>query len=288
MRLGRVRKLKLRWKLIISVFLILESVAIFWPDILVLAPSRHHIDAGTAQSRLLPAESGRELEVYVDRSPACGRKEPKAFVLEFCGNGYRAESATALVAHNRWGEFPVEVWCLNYPGSGRSSGSAKMAAIPPAALAAYDALKQVAGERPIFVEANSLGSVPAIYVASQRPAAGVIVQNPPPLKELLLGRFGWWNLWLMATPVAMQVPDEMNLLTVAPHIPPTMPTLFIQALGDSYVPPAYQNDIINACHGLKTILHVPGIGHNDGVPGEYEVQVQSWIRQLWSRRVKSE
>jgi pimeloyl-ACP methyl ester carboxylesterase len=226
------------------------------------------------------------LEVYVDRSPACGQGEPKAYVLEFCGNGYRAENATAYMAHHRWESFPVEVWCLNYPGSGRSGGAAKMAAIPPAALAAFDALKQVAGERPIFVEANSLGSVPAIYVASQRPAAGVIVQNPPPLKELLLGRFGWWNLWLMATPVAMQVPDDMNLIAVAPHVPPTMPTLFIQALGDSYVPPAYQNDVIDVYRGLKTILHVPGIGHNDGVPGEYEAQVQEWIRRLWQKTIQ--
>jgi pimeloyl-ACP methyl ester carboxylesterase len=248
-------------------FLIVEALAIFWPDVLVLAPSRHHI------------------EVFVDRSPACGQAGPKAFVLEFCGNGYRAEQTTAYAAHHRWLELPVEVWCPNYPGSGRSSGSARMAAIPPAALAAYDALKQVAGERPIFVEANSLGSVPAIYVASQRPAAGVIVQNPPPLKELILGRFGWWNLWLMATPVAIQVPDEMDLITVAPRVPPTIPTLFIQSLGDSYVPPTYQNDVIEVYRGLKTILHVPGIGHNDGVPGEYELQIQIWLRHLWEKAV---
>jgi pimeloyl-ACP methyl ester carboxylesterase len=284
---GRKRKiLKRTLKAFIAIFVIAEIVAIGWPDFLVLRPSRHFIDPASATSRLVETGGG-QLEVLVDRSPACGQAEPKAFVLEFCGNGFRAEQAAAYMAKHRWRDFPVEVWCLNYPGSGRSSGSAKMAAIPPAALATYDAIRQIAGSRPIFVEANSLGSVPAIYVASQRPAAGVIVQNPPPLKELIVGRFGWWNLWLLATPVAVQVPNDMNLLTVAPHIPPTMPTLFIQALGDSYVPPAYQNDIINACRGLKTILHVPGIGHNDGVPDEYETKVQAWIRHLWENTIQN-
>lgn len=275
---------KRRWKFLLFCLLLMEAAVIIWPDAIVLAPSRHAIDPGSAVPRMV-AMGGEQLEVYVDRSPACGEEEPRAFVLEFCGSGYRAEEATSYIANNRWKDFPVEVWCLNYPGSGKTTLPAKLSAIPPAALATYDALKAVAGDRPIFIEANSLGGVPALYVASRRPTAGVIVQNPPPLKQLIMGRFGWWNLWLLATPVALQVPLEMNAPEIALQVPAGVPALFIQAMGDTYIPPAYQNRVIDAYAGVKTLLQVPAIGHNDGLPGEYEGRVQGWIREQWKQSI---
>jgi len=38
-------------------------------------------------------------------------------------------------------------------------------------MATYDALRKQAGIRPIFLTGNSLGSTPALYVATQRPCA---------------------------------------------------------------------------------------------------------------------
>jgi len=223
----------------------------------------------------------KQVEVYVDRSPACGEDEPKAFVLVFLANGWRAEQFAAAIAANRWHEFPVEVWCENYPGHGKSTGSAKMKDIPPAALASYDALRERAGNRPIFLGANSLGCISALYVAGQRPVSAVIVQNPPPLRRLILSKFGWWNLGLVAGPVALSVPHDMNLPDTVSQVPATIPALFIQAMDDTYILPSWQNLIIDAYAGPKTILHVPGIGHNDGVPPDYETQVQAWIRTRW-------
>jgi hypothetical protein len=40
-------------------------------------------------------------------------------------------------------------------------------------------------------------------VAANRPCAGLVLTNPPPLRNMILQRFGWWNLWLLATPVAL-------------------------------------------------------------------------------------
>ena len=134
---------KKRGKYYLIAFVCLEMFIILYgcADELVLRPSRHQKDAGTARSQKIATAAG-ELEVYVDRSPACGDAEPKAYVLEFCGNGTRAEDVTAWLAGDRWKQFPVEIWCLNYPGYGQSEGKARLQDIPPAALMTYDRLKQ--------------------------------------------------------------------------------------------------------------------------------------------------
>jgi len=31
-----------------------------------------------------------------------------------------------------------------------------------------------------------------------------------PLKQLIVGEYGWWNLWLAAKPVAWQLPNSLD------------------------------------------------------------------------------
>ena len=45
--------------------------------------------------------------------------------------------------------------------------------------------------RPIILAGNSLGGAVALYVASKRPAAAMILQNPPPLQRMILQKYGW-------------------------------------------------------------------------------------------------
>lgn len=276
---------KRRWKAYLILLLCAEALVFLagCANKLVLFPTTEPRNAGSARPYMLMLEGGRQLEIFTDRSPACGEGEPKAYVLEFCGNGTRAEDITAWVANQRWRQWPVEVWCVNYPGYGRSTGPARLADIPPAALAVYDALKAVAGDRPIFLEANSLGSTVAMYVATKRPTPGIVMQNPPPLRRLILGRHGWWNLWLLAGPVAVQIPPELNAPSVAPDC--TVPAIFLMSGGDTIIPPGYQQIVHDAYGGPKTIVTVPNIDHNDGVPSEYERKVRAWIGELWDKTV---
>ena len=160
---------------------------------MLLHPSRHPIDAGAAV-RLTVPHDGRQIEVWSARSPAlAGGGQPRAYVLEFCGNATRAEEIAQFVAQ-RWQKHPVEVWVMNYPGFGGSEGRARLASVVPSAMATFDELARRAGGRPIFIEANSMGTVPALRVAASRPVAGLVLQNPPPLRRLILRRYGWWNL----------------------------------------------------------------------------------------------
>src|SRR5688500_4656842 len=173
---------------------------------LILPPTPAPLVASGTEPKTI-VRDGLALEAYVARSPATGGGEPRAFVLRFTGGD--ASGAAAFTA-TRWGRRPVEVWTVNYPGYGGSAGPRRLSAMTSAAVAAYDELKAVAGDRPIFLEGFSLGTVPALSLAARRPVAGVVVQNPPPLRQLVLGRHGWWNLWLVAGPVALGIPSDLD------------------------------------------------------------------------------
>ena len=130
---------------------------------------------------------------------------------------------------------------------------------------ANDQLKQVAGGRPIIVDGFSLGTVPALAVAAQRPVSGVIIQNPPPLRELIIGGHGWWNLWLLAGPVAAQIPHELDSVNNAKMV--HAPAIFLLAEEDEIVASRFQQLVVNAYAGEKRIIHFRGAHHNDPIEG---------------------
>ena len=246
---------------------------------MLLHPSRHAIDAGDAV-RLTVPHSDRAIEIWSARSPALAQgAEPRAFVLEFCGNATRAEEIAQFVAQ-RWQKHPVEVWVMNYPGFGGSEGRAELRTIAPSAMATYDALARRASGRPIFVEANSMGTVPALHVAAARPAvAGLVLQNPPPLRRLILGRYGWWNLWLAAGPIALQVPRELDSLATARRI--RAPAIFLVSGRDALVPPKYQQLVIDAYAGPKQVIRMRDMTHWQPVSGDAEQRLADEIDRLW-------
>src|SRR5205814_930955 len=79
-----------------------------------------------------------------------------------------------------------------------------------AGLAAFDALKAKADDKPIYVFGASIGSAVALHVAANRDVRGLVLHNPPPLRQIILRNYGWWNLWLLAGPVALQIPRDLD------------------------------------------------------------------------------
>ena len=205
---------------------------------------------GDGSPRLeFPHEDG-VIEVFHARSPGALSAEPRAFVLRFTGDANQAAKFTA----SRWRDWPVEAWVVNYPGYGGSAGPRTLRHLADAALAAYDAIRTAAGGRPIILEGFSLGTVPALYVAANRPVAGLILQNPPALRQVIL-RNGWWNLWLLAGPVAWSVPDELDSLANSKKC--AAPAVFLIAEKDSTVPPDVQRGVFAAYAGLKRLIVQP-------------------------------
>lgn len=105
-----------------------------------------------------------------------------------------------------------------------------------------------------------MGTTAALAIAAQRPVAGLILQNPPPLRQMLLRQFGWWNLWLLAGPLARKIPTELDSIgnARAAHAP----AIFLLAEEDEVVAPRYQALVVKAYAGEKRIIHLPGASHN--------------------------
>jgi pimeloyl-ACP methyl ester carboxylesterase len=252
-------------------------------DQLILYPTTHPLDSPGLSRLEVPSTSGGAIEVFVARSSAAKNSPPKACVLSFIGNAARAEYMAPQFAEN-WSKHPVEIWCVNYPGYGTSTGPARLNSIAPTALAVYDELRRQHPGMPIFVEAQSIGTTAALYLAAHRPVAGCILHNPPPLRSLILGQFGWWNLWLLAGPIALAVPSDLDSITNAKNA--KVPAIFVTADADTIVPPNYQMRVINAYAGPKQVIHLRDAEHNDPPSDTAVIQLKSAMDKLWNAKVK--
>lgn len=242
----------------------------------LLHPPQGSFDAPDAVVLRLPYREGT-LEVLRQRADAS--REPRAFVLEFCGNATVAQYVVEGTA-KRFAPVNAEVWAVNYPGYGGSTGPARLDAMAAAALFAYDELAKVAAGRPIFVVGRSIGTAVALHVASSRPVAGVVLHSPTPLKQVLFGEFGWWNLWIGPTIVWAQVPRELDAIESAKRC--SAPAVFIVSERDTLVRAANQRRVVGAYAGPNRVVSLAEAGHNDAATEQEEAEIGRALRWLLS------
>jgi pimeloyl-ACP methyl ester carboxylesterase len=250
-------------------------------DRLILWPTKHVEDAHGATRFTVPLGTG-QLEVFRATStspstPTSTSTPAEAFVLRFYGNADRAERWVAAEAA-QWRDRPIELWGVNYPGYGRSTGPARLEAIGDAALAAYDALRAAAGNRPIYVFGTSLGTTAALHVAAEREVAGLVLQNPPALRQLIVGEHGWWNLWLLALPVSLQIPHTLD--SVANAARTHCPAVFLLADRDEVVPHKYHRLVADSFAGPKEVLIQEGAEHNTPMSVDFAQRAHAAIARL--------
>jgi len=273
-----------RWSARLLVVGLVYFVVMFFghlPDHLILFPTRAPIDAGSAARKTVPFQNG-ELEVWTAKSHrAQHQRRADIFILRFYGNADRADRWAAAEA-GMWNDRAVEIWGMNYPGFGGSTGPARLSRIGPAALAAFDELQRQADDRPILPFGTSIGATAALHVAAQRPTAGLILHNPPPLREMILRRFGWWNLWLLAGPIALQIPRELDSIENAKAI--HAPAIFVLAEKDEVVPPRYHRLVVNTYAGEKRVIQLPGAYHNDPIESTALANLNNALDWLLAKR----
>jgi hypothetical protein len=236
------------------------------PDHVILFPTRAPIDSGGALRKAVSFQNG-ELEVWTAQSRRAQQQGgADVFILRFYGNADRADRWAAAEAE-MWKDCAVEIWGMNYPGFGGSTGPAQLSRMGPAAVAVFDELKLHANDRRIVLFGASIGATAALHVAASRAAgiAGLILHNPPPLREMILRRFGWWNLWLLAGPVALQIPRDLD--SIANARASRAPAIFLLAERDEVVLPRYHKLVVNAYAGEKRIIALRGAYHNDPIEG---------------------
>jgi hypothetical protein len=254
----------IRWRVVlgvgISYFAVIALAPL--PDRLVLFPTTFRIDAGAAIRKPISFDGG-ELEIWTAASKLAQQGgQPQIYVLRFYGNADRADRWVATEAE-MWNNRAVEVWGMNYPGFGGSTGPARLARLGPAALAAFDALKGVAKDRPIVVFGASLGTTTALHIAAHRKVAGLILHNPPPMRQMILRQFGWWNLWLLAGPLAQKLPADLDSVANAKVV--RAPAIFLLAEKDEIVAPRFQRLVVDAYGGEKRLIPLVGANHNSPI-----------------------
>jgi pimeloyl-ACP methyl ester carboxylesterase len=279
-RRPRWRRRRVVYPALYALFLIMTFAGC--ADRLILYPSTDARRFNGIERRDIPGPTDGRVEIWTARTRAAQSAEPQAFLLTFIGNADRAEAA-AYVWAQELGKPPIEVWAVNYPGYGGSTGPARLKSIPPAALAAYDELAKHANGKPIFVAGQSLGTTAALYVAANRPVAGCILWSPPPLRNMILNHYGWWNLWLLAGPVALSIPPELDSLRNAPKV--VAPAVFLETGNDSVVPVEFQQKVSSAYAGEKRIVRLPKSEHNAVLEGEAVGEYEAALQWLWGREI---
>jgi pimeloyl-ACP methyl ester carboxylesterase len=181
------------------------------------------------------------------------------------------------------------LWSVNPPGYGGSSGTASLLHVPACAEAVLAELRAEAGGRPIAVTGSSLGCVSALYLAARHPVAGLILRNPPPLREVILARFKWRTLRLGARLIARQIPAELDAVRNAAAA--RVPAVFVMARRDRVVPPPCQQQIVDAYQGPHRVLPLADADHHtpltDAEAEQYRGLLVWLVRQMVACRPAS-
>ncbi len=281
----RVQRWKRRLKriglvlLAIYVVVLIVAFALHVPDQLIVSPAPGDMKAPNAVRSMIHY-SGGDLDACAARSALATNRAPELYVLFFSGNEDRVNPWTAGVAQE-WEESTgkaVEAWGVNLPGFGLSTGPAYVHRLGAAGLAAYDAVRAKAGSAPVVIQAASLGTLAAMDVAANREVAGMTIQDPPPLRDLVLEYHGWWNGWLLSVPVALWLPSDVDSVANARRC--RAPCVFITSGNDRVIPPKYQQRIVDAYAGPERHVVIPHGKHTarpDAVTAMEIAKDRAWI-----------
>ena len=82
---------------------------------------------------------------------------------------------------------------------------------------------------------------------------------------MILRQFGWWNLWLVAGPLSLQIPRDLDSVANAKAI--RAPAIFLLSEKDEVVAPRFQRLVVDAYAGEKRVIALNGAHHNSAIAG---------------------
>jgi len=222
----------------------LQDKMLFLPRPLVGAgPSGSHVE-----SVELAAEDGIPLRGWLVKS----QRIPAPLLVYFGGNAEEVSwLAAAGVERSGW-----SVLLMNYRGYGHSEGRPSEAWLFADALRLYDwaAGRTDVDARRIVGMGRSLGSGVAIYLATQRTLAGLVLITPfDSITAVAQRHYPFLPVrWLLRHP--------FDSLSRAGAI--AVPTLMLVAGRDTIIPPAHAERLYERWPGPKRWIEFPGADHD--------------------------
>ncbi|WP_460126235.1 alpha/beta hydrolase [Pseudomonas sp. S2_C03] len=145
------------------------------------------------------------------------------------------------------------LYLMHYRGFGGSTGKPSEEAIARDALTLFD--KVYGSHTQVAVVGRSLGSGVAVRLASQRPAARLILITPyNSLEELAVRQYPIF-------PVKWLLKDRFDSWKYAAHI--SIPTLLLAAEQDDIIPRSSTEALYrHFAQGVAQLKVIPGVGHN--------------------------
>ena len=150
----------------------------------------------------------------------------------------------------------LSVFIFDYRGYGRSEGKPSEEGLYQDAFAAYGYLTRTRGIRSdhLVLFGRSLGAAVAATVASQRPAAGLILESPfPSVESVAKATFGVPAHWLLQS--RFRLIDRLRDIRV--------PILVIHGDRDDIIPIKLGKEVFDAAPSPKSFYVIQGAHHNN-------------------------
>jgi uncharacterized protein len=224
----------------------LEKNSIFYPARTIdIMPDRFGMNY---EDLTITTEDGVKLNGWLIKRPAA-----RSTLVFFHGNaGNIGDRLTKLKLFHDLG---IQVLIIDYRGYGRSEGVPSEKGIYADGRAAFDFLQSRADlkDLPVVLYGGSLGGAVAIDVATQRKAAGLIVDSSFP-SAAAMSRVIYPMIPTFFLAVKLDSANKAKTLT--------MPKLFMHSADDRTVPLRMGQELFKAAAEPKEFVQLTG-GHND-------------------------
>jgi pimeloyl-ACP methyl ester carboxylesterase len=179
-------------------------------------------------------------------------KEPKGLVVFFHGNKHNVEHYAKYPSF--FTENGYEVWMIDYPGFGKSTGEISEAILYEQALLVFDSAREKTGSENIAVYGKSIGTGIASYVAAHRKCSQLILETPYyNIRKLASHYFPIYPSW---PPARYQFPNDRHLKEVEE------PVIIIHGTEDEVVPYEQGQKLAKENPQIRMVT-VNGGKHND-------------------------
>jgi uncharacterized protein len=142
---------------------------------------------------------------------------------------------------------------IDYRGDGASTGAPSQAGLRADARAAFDYAHRAAPQAKIAVLGESLGTWPAIALALDRPAAGVLLNSP------FASLVRLFELRGPLLPYRLLMSDPLDSEALIGRL--RVPVMILHGTADHSIPIAEARRLYAAAHAPKTMIEVKGAGH---------------------------
>lgn len=247
-------------------------------DRVILGATRHPIPAEGKSRHLLSLPGIGQLEIWISRLGPESAVDPDIYVLKFPGTASRAEDPTDALAH-WWPERCVEIWSVNPPGYGSSSGSPSLRNFPSMSRIALEALRDQADGIPIVLHGESLGCVSSLHLAARHPVDAILLRDPPPLRETMRSRHDTGILGWVAGLLSQHIPEELDTIENASKA--AAPAVMVLSQQDRVVPFDLQCRVSDAYSGPRQSLVLTEADHGDPPTPRELGEFRILTRWLW-------